>query len=358
MPSRKEIQWAQLKVGLLVLGATTVLVALIFLMNGSGGGLFGHRMVLRAYFANAAGIKVGAVVSVDGVTVGNVLKARVVPERNPYPVEVTMRIGRRFWPFIHTDSTVRIAPAGVLGDSFVDIDSRHATGPMPDDHAELGISGSPTIQDVISSSQISIEQINQLMRKIGTLVDTLNSTRGTLGEFLNDPTMKRNVVSIATNLQTVTQAIADGKGSLGKLVNDDSLYTRTNATIDQLNSLVTAVNSGKGTVGKLFKDEAAYNNFNAAVSNLNQLMTTVNSGKGSLGKLVKDPDVAQKLDDAITNLDGILKSINTGQGTMGQLVQNRALYDHMDRTADEGQQLLTSIRQDPKKYLVIRLKLF
>ena len=54
MPSRKEIEWSQLKVGSLVLAAMAVLIGLIFLMNGASGGLFGHKRVLRAYFANAA----------------------------------------------------------------------------------------------------------------------------------------------------------------------------------------------------------------------------------------------------------------------------------------------------------------
>ena len=358
MPSRKEIQWSQLKVGLLVLAAVAVLIGLIFLMNGAGGGLFGHKRVLRAYFANAAGLKDGAVVSLDGVTIGNVLKTRVVPERNPYPVEVTVQVGDESWPFIHTDSTARIAPAGVLGDSFVDIDSRHATGPQPANNAELAISGSPTIEQVLGSSQLTIEEINQLMHKIETLIDTLNSTRGTFGEILNDPAMKKNIVSIASNLQTLTQAISDGKGSLGKLINDDSLYTKLDSTVDQLNTIVSGINSGQGTAGKLVKDETLYNNFNSATSNLNQVLASINSGQGAMGKLVKDPAMAQKLDDAITNLDGILKSINSGQGTMGQLVENRTLYDHLDQTADQAQQLIKGIRQDPKKYLVIRLKLF
>ncbi|MGH9563578.1 MAG: MlaD family protein, partial [Terracidiphilus sp.] len=247
MPSRKEIQWSQLKVGLLVLAAMAALIGLIFLMNGSNGGLFSHSLALRAYFANAAGLKDGAVVSVDGVTVGNVAKTRVVPERNPFPVEVTMRVGEKYRSLIHTDSTVRVAPAGVLGDSFVDIDSRHATGPQPQNNAELPISGSPTIQDVISNSQLSLEDLDRLVNKIDTLIGTLNTTRGTFGAFINDPQMKRNVESIATNLQTVTQALADGKGSLGKLVNDDSFYTRLNSTVDQLNSIVSGINSGQGT---------------------------------------------------------------------------------------------------------------
>jgi len=357
VPSRKEIQWSQLKVGLLVLAAMAVLIGLIFLMSGTGG-LFGRKVVLRSYFANAAGLKDGAVVSVDGVTVGNVTKTRVVPERNPYPVEVTMQVGEKYWPDLHTDSTARIAPAGVLGDSFVDIDSRRATGPQPANNAELKISGSPTIEEVIASSQLSIEEINQLMHKIGTLIDTLNTTRGTFGEIINDPVMKKNVVSIAANLQTIIQAVADGKGSLGKFLNDDSLYTKMDSTVDQLNSIVSDMNAGKGTAGKLLKDETAYNNFNSAVKNLNDLLASINSGKGAMGQLINDPDEAKKLNDAIANLDSILKGVNAGEGSAGEFVKNPALFDHANQTMDQAQQLIKAIRADPKKYLVIQMKVF
>jgi phospholipid/cholesterol/gamma-HCH transport system substrate-binding protein len=84
----------------------------------------------------------------------------------------------------------------------------------------------------------------------------------------------------------------------------------------------------------------------------------INSGKGALGKIAKDPEFAQKLDDTVTRLDSILKSVDEGKGTLGQLVQNRSVYDHADQTLDQTQQLVKSIREDPKKYLVIRMKIF
>ena len=72
MPSRKEIRWAQLKVGILVLVGLAILVGLIFLMSGSTGGLFARKLFLRSYFDNAAGLKAGAPVTLEGVTIGNV----------------------------------------------------------------------------------------------------------------------------------------------------------------------------------------------------------------------------------------------------------------------------------------------
>ncbi|MGA2350154.1 MAG: MlaD family protein [Terracidiphilus sp.] len=358
MPSRKEIQWSQLRVGALVLVAMAVLVGLILLMSGQSGGLFNRKLALRSYFENAAGLKDGAPVTLQGVTIGNVIHVRVVPDRNPTPVEVTMRVGHEYLRDLHTDSTATIAQAGVLGDSYVDLDSASAVGPLPANNAELKAGGAPGMQDVIRNSNDSIREINTLLKKIEITIDAVNSGHGAVGELVSDPAIGRKISVIATDLQTITGAIAGGKGSLGKLVNDDTLYNRANAAVDRLDKITIALDEGKGSAGKLLKDDTLYNNLNAAVANTNQLVSEINSGKGALGKLAKDPAFAQKLDDTVTRLDSILTSVDEGKGSLGQLVQNRTLYDHADQTLDQAQQLVKSIREDPKKYLIIRMKVF
>lgn len=341
-----------------MLVATGVLIGLIFLMSGSKGGVFARKIVLRAYFDNAAGLKDGAPVTLEGVTIGNVVKIRIVPDRNPTPVEVTMKVSTNFLPDLHTDSLATVTQAGVLGDAFLDIDSTRATGPQPANNTELHPSGSPSIQDVIASSHTGIEEITVLTHKIELLIDTLNSKKGTIGMLINDPTLGNKITQVATDLQSVTGALSQGQGSLGKLLKDDTLYTRANTAVDKLNQITTDLQDGRGTAGKLLKDDTLYNNLNSAVANVNQLVSEINQGKGALGKVTKDPAFAQKLDDTISQLDAILKDIHGGKGTLGQLAQNRSLYDHVDQTADESQQLIKAIRQDPKKYFVIRLKLF
>ena len=358
MPSRKEIQWSQLRVGALVMTAMAVLVGLILLMSSSSGGLFARKLALRSYFENAAGVKDGAPVTLEGVTIGNVIHVRVVPDRNPTPVEVTMQVGREYRNRLHTDSTASIAQAGVLGDSYVDLSSAHASGPPPANDAELKAAGSPSIQDVIRTSQVSIDEITSLTRKIETLVDTLNSKRGTAGELINDHELAQKITTIAADLETITGAVANGKGSLGKFVNDDTLYNRANSAVDRLDRITTALDEGKGSAGKLLKDDTLYTNLNAAVANTNQMLAEINAGRGALGKIARDPAFAAKLDDTVTRLDSILKSVDEGKGSLGQLVQNRSFYDHADQTLDQMQQLVKSIREDPKKYLVIRMKMF
>ncbi len=358
MPSRKEIQWSQLKVGALVMVAVAILIFLIFLMSGSTGGLFARKLVLRTYFDNAGGLKSGAPVTLEGVTIGNVLKIRVVPSRNPFPVEVTMRIGQDFARELHTDSTTVIAQAGVLGDSYVDITSKNAKGPPPGNNAELKSVDTPSIQEVVNASEQALKQTTVLMTKVNTFVDTLNSKKGSAGMLVNDPALYQKLTRVTTNLETITRTMASGKGTLGKLIHDDTLYNRAESAIDRLNNIAVELDEGKGTAGKLLKDDTLYKNLNSAVANTNQLVADVNAGKGALGKLAKDPEFAGKLDETVTSLDTLLKGINEGKGTIGQLAQNRSLYDHTDQTMDQAQQLVQAIRENPKKYFVIHLKVF
>jgi phospholipid/cholesterol/gamma-HCH transport system substrate-binding protein len=358
VPSRREIQWSQLRVGALILVAFGVLIGLIFLMSGSTGGIFAPKLTLRSYFNNASGLKNGAPVTLEGVTIGNVIRIRVVPERNPVPVEVTMRIGEEYLRDLHVNSTTSIAQAGVLGDSYVDIDSTHAAGPPPHNGAELRATLAPNIQTVISSSQDSIDQISVLLRKLDVLVDSINSGKGTVGELINDRQLSAKIQRITDHLEKITGQISDGNGSLGKLINDDTLYTKATATIDNVNRITAALDQGQGTAGKLLKDESLYNNLNETVTDANHLLADINSGKGAIGKIAKDPEFARKLDNTITHLDSILSTVDQGKGTIGQLLQNRSVYDHLDQTMVSAQDLLKAIRQDPKKYFIIRLKVF
>jgi phospholipid/cholesterol/gamma-HCH transport system substrate-binding protein len=334
------------------------LIGLIFLMSGSTGGLFARKITLVSYFQNAAGLKVGAPVTLEGVTIGNVIRMRVVPQREPNPVQVTLRVGAEYLDGLHTDSSASIAQAGVLGDSYVDISSQEAKGPPPQNDAELKAGTSPTIQDVIRTSKVSIDDLTRLMGKVEILVDSLNSGKGTAGQFIQNPDLYNKISKLTTNLQSITQGIAEGKGTIGKLVQDDTLYTHLNDTVAKLDDITTGIDQGKGTAGMLLKDDALYKNLNSAVRNTNELLSEINAGHGTIGKLSRDPEFAKKFDDSVTKLNSILTSINEGKGTVGQLFVNKSLYEHFDQTAEQSTALLKAIRQDPKKYFVIRLKLF
>ena len=358
MPSQSEIKWSQLKVGTLVVSALAALIVLIFLMSNSSGGLLTKKISLLAYFENANGLKVGAPVTLDGVTIGNVTVVRILPHHEPGSVEVECKVGAQYLPSLHTDSKVEIVQAGVLGDSYVDILSTHASGPEPKDHAVLQAASTPGIQDVIRTSQDTIAAATDVIHKLGNTVDKINQGQGTAGVMMNDPQLAKKISSTITQLSAITDQVSSGKGTLGKLVYDETMYDQLSQTVARLNTISAGLANGQGTAGKLLKDDTLYKNLNEAVANTNGLLATVNSGQGSLGKLAKDPAFAQQLSESVTRLNSILKDVDEGKGTMGQLLVNRSLYDNANSTLEQGSQLITAMRQDPKKYLTVHVKLF
>ena len=358
MPSQQQVHWSQLKVGVLVLVALATLVALIFLMSGSTGGFWTGHLTLVSYFENSAGLKIGAPVNLEGVTIGTVKAIRIVPERKLTPVEVIMRVSKQYQPALHSDSKSSLETIGVLGDTVVNIDSKFATGPPLQNGAELKTNETPNLSDVIKSSQGTIEQLNTILAKVDNLVDSMNNGKGTIGQLINDPSLYNQAVTAVNEIKKMADQLSSGKGTIGKLIADDTLYNRVNDTVAHVENITKEVDAGHGSVGKLLKDDTLYNNLKQATDSLNKILADVNSGKGALGMLAKDPKFAAKLNDTVTNLDTLLDNINKGEGTIGQLAKNPSLYHHTDDVMTNTSKLIEAIRQNPKKYLSIKLHIF
>jgi phospholipid/cholesterol/gamma-HCH transport system substrate-binding protein len=358
VPNQREVRWSQLKVGVLVITAIVALTALIFLMSGSSGGLFTRRITVHSFFENAAGLKPGAPVDLQGVTIGTVEKILVVPERKLTPVEVIMKISLRYQAGLRKDSLASLDTIGVLGDTVVDIDSSHANGPALGNGDELPTNETPNLADVIKSSQGTIEQFNVILAKLNTLVDALGTGKGSLGQLINDPALYNRAVGTINQLQDLFNAVNQGQGSLGKLVTDNTLYNRANDTVARLQKIADEMDAGQGTAGKLLKDPSLYNNLNQTAAKTNHLLTQIDEGKGTLGMLAKDEAFRRKINSTVTNLQSILQRADEGRGTVGKLLHDPALYNHSDQAVAETRELLIAIRKNPKKYLSIRLRIF
>jgi len=361
VPSQKQLRWAQLRVGLTVVVAACVLMFLVFLMSGTTG-LFTLTLHLLCYVDNAGGLRNGAPVRLQNVDIGNVQSIRLVnhqaPNGTPTPVQITMKVNAKFRPFIHTDSAVMLSTAGVLGETFIDIDSSQAHGGVVANDYELPSKETPGIQDVVRSSQTTLENVNTLVSRLDRIVAAVEDQQGSVGKLIYDKELYKNLDSSVAQVNRMLSDINKGRGSLGKLFNDDTLYTRVNATVDKLNSIADNVNNGNGTLGKLIRDPALYDNANQTLAKANQLMDGINRGEGGLGKFAKDPEFAKKLDLLVTNLSKISSELEAGQGTAGKLLKDPTLYDNADHLMVESRDLLASFRENPKKYLSIKMHIF
>ena len=357
MPSEKELRWSQLRVGLTVVFASITLGVLIFLMTGTTG-LFSRKITIFSYVDNAGGLRNGAPVRLQGVDIGNVTGIRVVPEKSPTPVEIRMKVNDRYSGFLRTDSRVELSTAGVLGETFVDIDSRGATGTAVQDGTTLQAQAVPDLQDVVRSSQTTLQNVDILLKRADRIMSAVESGQGSVGKLIYDKQLYVNLNNAVLQVQGILADINNGKGSIGKLLKDETLYTKLNDSIDRLNGLVEGVNAGEGTLGKLVKDPTLYNNANQTIAKANELMSNINQGKGALGKFASDEAFARKLETTITNLNEIVARLNAGEGSAGMLLHNPSLYNNADQMLLESRNLVKAIRENPKKYLTIRLRVF
>jgi phospholipid/cholesterol/gamma-HCH transport system substrate-binding protein len=357
LPSQHQLRWSQLRVGLTVLIASITLGVLIFLMSGSKG-LFTKKLIIYSYFDNAGGLRVGAPVRLQGVDIGNVTSIGVVPNRKLTPVQVAMKVSRKFDFDLHTDSLATLATAGVLGETFVDIDSTQAKGPPVQNGGVLETREKPDIQDVVRSSQSTLQNMQVLLQRVDRIVTFVESGQGSIGKLIYDEELYKRLNTSVNEVQTLVAAISQGKGSIGKLVMSDELYVKANDSIDKLNKIVDEVNSGQGSAGKFLKDPALYNNANQTIAKANQLMGEINAGKGALGKFASDQAFAAKVDNTVTKLSLLADRLEAGQGSAGKLLNDPSLYNNADHMLVESRNLIQSIREHPKRYLTIHFRVF
>jgi phospholipid/cholesterol/gamma-HCH transport system substrate-binding protein len=359
VPSEKQVKWSQLRVGLTVLVALITLAILIFVMTGTTG-LFTKKIVVHSYVDNAGGLRVGAPARLEGVDIGNVTGIRVVadPKRHLAPVEVTMKITTKYADTMKNDCQVELTTAGVLGEVFVDMDCRKATGSPMQNGAELPNRDVPQLQDVVRASQGTLENVDTLVKRMDSILSYIQSGQGSIGKIIYDPSLFNRANDTLAQLQHVVSQINSPTGTIGQLINSDELYKKANASIDNLNKIIDEVNNGNGTIGKFLKDPSLYDNANHAVAQTNELISGINSGKGTLGKFAKDEELAHKMDNIVTRLNSIADRLDKGEGTAGKFLKDPALYDNSNDLLVETRNLIKAVRQDPKKYLTIHLKLF
>jgi phospholipid/cholesterol/gamma-HCH transport system substrate-binding protein len=359
VPSEKQVRWSQLRVGITVLVALITLAVLIFLMTGTTG-LFTKKIRVKAFVDNAGGLRVGAPVRLEGVDIGNVAAIRVVPNppNKAAPVEIVMKITTKYADTMNKRCLVALTTAGVLGEVFIDMDCRQALGAAIENGDTLPTREVAQFQDVVRAGQSTLDNVNVLVKQLSDTLNYIQSGKGSIGKLIYDEELYNRANNTLTQLSNITNEINSPKSTVGQLITNDQLYQKINGAIDNVNNIINQVNNGQGTIGKFLKDPALYDNANKMVLTANGMVADINAGKGTLGKLVKDQTMANKIDSTVTHIDNIVTDLDAGKGSAGKLLKDPALYNNTNDLLTETRNLIKAVRENPKKYLTIYLKIF
>jgi phospholipid/cholesterol/gamma-HCH transport system substrate-binding protein len=365
MANGPSLAWRELRVGILVIASIVLLAVGIFYIGGDSG-FFTPRYKVTVYFKSANGLHAGAVVLLDGVTVGNVSTIKLSEQATPNrSVDVILQINKSFHDLIRTDTMATIGTVGVLGDQQVELTRGSADKPAINEGGIIQGSDAGDIKQIISNTNDVVANLGTLTSKMGALLDNVNSGKGTLGKFLGDTSIYDKTDATVDELHKLVIDAHSGNGSIGRLLSDDALYQSVKASLDRLNSTLIKVDAiadkidkGDGNLAKFINDDALYRKADQLLTSFGTVAGRLDRGEGTLGKLSKEDTLYNNLNTTLNKTNTLLTSVESGDGTIGKMMKDATLYNSLTQTSSEMQKLMYDFRQNPKKYLTINFRLF
>ena len=346
MPRTRSLAWAELKIGLVSVIALVIASFLIFMVSGSGG-FFWQRYSIKTVFSNIAGLKEGAPVRIAGVEVGSVTKLDFVGDK----VEVTLEVSKEQQRRITDKSVASIGSVSLLGEGAVDINPDSSGKPIP----EWGyVKSGPAPGSLATAAEVATKGLEQTT----ALLQDIRQGKGTLGKLVTDDSLYRELNRFVDTAESVTRGLNEGRGTLGRLATNPAAAQSLERSLANLETVTARIRNGEGSLGRLVNDDAFSKSVTSATTNLDAITGRINKGEGTAGKLVTDSELYNRFNSVADRLDKLTASLNQGEGTAGQLLHDKQLYENMNTAVTEVRGLVKAIKEDPKKYLNVRVSIF
>ncbi len=401
MPRRQQkVTLSELRVGIFMLSA--LLVTGFLILNSSGNfNPFEKKLRLKSRFASADGLHPGADVQLAGVSVGKVEQVNFLPpdSEDGERIEATLAVvqeldGKSVSELIRSDSKAQLIATSILGnDKMINITPGTSKGTPVEENAVLNSTAGNSLAQLTETGNDVLAQIKKIAVPANEILNKANQGEGTLGRVINDESLYKDLDGAVsetrdtmTRLQTTIDRINKGQGSAGKLLNDPTLYDNLNKTVSQLEAISADIKAGRGSAGKFVNDDALYvetrntvaelrksaEKISAIADDVKSITADLKEGNGTAGKILRDEQLYNDTKEAIarfnsttTRIEAILTDAQAGKGTIGKLLNDDTLYKNVNQTANnvatftgEGTKLLYDFRQNPKKFLRIKLAIF
>ncbi len=370
MATRKKVTLADLKVGILVLASLAFLIFMILTASG-GIALFEEEFIVKARVAEVDGLIPGNEVRLAGYRIGNVKEVRFAPElpdrpEDPNTIEIIMRVDPTVArERIRSDSVVTLGSIGLLGDKVVEITPGTKHGAPIQSGAYLRSTPGTNIRKIISGVDPLIADLADTAEQIKRLVAGINEGQGTLGKLIRDPKLYQDIDRTVLEAQELVRRIREGEGTIGKLITDPTLYTDLKRTLTRLEQLTRDLREGQGTIARLIREPELYEKLNHTMTRLDEITARVDviaarieRGEGTIGRLINDPTLHEETKATITNIKNITERMDNGEGTFGALLHDRQLYNNLNALSSELVRLIYDFRQNPGRFLRIKVSLF
>jgi phospholipid/cholesterol/gamma-HCH transport system substrate-binding protein len=319
------ITWDQLKVGLMILVALTIMIFAIFKL-GQAANLFEERYELVAFVPNASGLVEGGQVTVAGQLAGGIKKIEFLPPdadtmRN---LKLTLELSQRLQPQVRENSYAKIRTLGLLGNKVLDISV-----------------GTPQVAALEPGDTVRVSESLDYEAVIA-------QASGAVGDL----------VELTHDMREITGGIVRGEGTVGQLLTSRTLYDQLTSTLTETSTLLRRMQQPNGTFGRMLDDPALYHRMVDVTASLDTVLKQMNNQQGTIGKLLADDSLYTRMVSVTASADTVMKLMTQGNGFAARMLSDQEMYDRLNKTLTDLNSILEDVRKNPQKYTKGMIKVF
>jgi phospholipid/cholesterol/gamma-HCH transport system substrate-binding protein len=246
---------------------------------------------LYAVCENSEGLKKGNQVSMSGTAIGHVTGVDLIREGE---VRVSFNIRGRYKRLVKGDTRARLKQRGFVGDWEIELLGGTARAAEAEDGDTLKVEAVPSMEGLIATAMGIIDTATALLNGATAIVNGLKEGGGTLGQFLTNDTLFRNINKA-------------GAGVLAAVSNVEKLTGDARGTVRNADSLLITVTAlGKG--GTAFVDtlSALIKTANGTVAQINGILDNVKTASDDV------PVIMNRLQRDLDEADYMIKTLREG----------------------------------------------
>lgn len=295
----------EFKIGLF---AILVAVATFFVINYlRGKDVFNKEIELVARFKSVEGLVASAPVHIRGYAAGQVSSVTYDTERDDF--EVVCSVDKDFK--IPADSKMIIYSTSIMGGKGIRIEPG-TSGELAENMSELEGDSQADLVESVSAG------IGPILANLDSALVKLNLTVASVNSVLSEE-----------NRRQIDRAISN----LDKVIADASAVTGT-------------VRANRNEIDGFLKDLTVVSGQLALIAEkADSTMGNIDSFSRQLAE--------SEVDSLVASLKNLSESLQNPEGTVGKLLNDGRVYESVDSLINELNDLISKIKQDPKKYMKV-----
>ena len=283
----------EIKTSIVVLGGVALFIYGFSFLKGNS--IFQSTKTLYAVYKDVEGLVLGAKVNVNGLSVGKISQIDFLP--NTTKILVTMDV-RKDLDF-SKKSIALLYETGLIGGKAISIQPAFNPADIIESGDTLKSEIKPGLTELIN------RQIEPLQIKIESMLSSADSLFAGVSNVLDNDT-QTNLKSTLENLSITTNNLNKASLAAVKILDlnqsqINAMFSNIKMTSENLKSITDSIEQAQIS--------HTIRSFTKTVEGLNKIVASIESGQGTVGKLINDDTLYQNLSDASEELDQLLSDL-------------------------------------------------